>query len=57
MLDDEKSKTKSLTDRLNVLRAELNQTKSAQLAAQRMFEDVQVNPDLLFGAISPSING
>lgn len=41
-LDDEKLKNKSLTDRLGVLRMELNQTKSAQMGAQRMLEDIQV---------------
>lgn len=44
LLDEEKSKTKSLTDRLNVLRTELNQTKSSQVNAQRMLDDLQVIP-------------
>jgi hypothetical protein len=42
-LDEEKLKTKSLTDRLNVLRTELNQTKSVQMSAQRTLDDMQAS--------------
>ena len=41
-LEEEKAKTKSLTERLTVLRTELNQTKSAQISAQRMVDEFQV---------------
>jgi hypothetical protein len=43
LLEEEKSKTKSLTERLAVLRTELNQTKSAQISAQRMVDEFQVS--------------
>ena len=43
LLDEEKLKTKSLTDRLSVVRTELNQTKTVQMSGQRMLEDLQVS--------------
>ena len=45
--EEEKSKTKSLTDRLNVLRSEFNQTKSAQVGAQKMLEEMQVSDNIV----------
>ena len=44
LLDEEKLKTKSLTDRLTVVRTELNQTKTFQMGAQRKLEDLEVSP-------------
>jgi len=43
LLDEEKSKTKSLTDRLTVVRGELNQTKTIQMGAQRKLEELEVS--------------
>ena len=44
-LEEQEAAVKSLTDRLNVLRVELNSSKSAAVNNQRAMEELQVNRD------------